>query len=232
MQSHVPRAASNPGSGPATSRFGTTNAAIGVAAASRSCSAASKIGAGSSPDTTAVPRPSSPPSPSRPLSSSGCDQRGLTLRRRYADSSCYAQSVPAVLLGFVECRICQADQLVHTVPTCFRDRYANRCCHSPAPPGCRVPNTGFANVSTYCVTQGHGLLMVPTHQQNQKFFAAKAKGEVKLPLACSDRVQGRNYCPSDCLDATVSSQMTLRVIEQFEMVYVDHQCSNLSLKLL
>jgi transposase len=41
-------------------------------------------GAGSPPATTAAPPPSSPPSPSLPPSSSGCDQRVLTLGRAVA----------------------------------------------------------------------------------------------------------------------------------------------------
>jgi len=68
-----------PGAGRATSRSGTTSAATGVVAASRSCAAASRIGAGSPPATTAALPPSSPPSPSPPLSFSGYDQRVLTL---------------------------------------------------------------------------------------------------------------------------------------------------------
>lgn len=47
-------------------------------------SAASRIGAASPPATIAAPRPSSPPSPSLRQSSSGCDQRVLTLDSRMA----------------------------------------------------------------------------------------------------------------------------------------------------
>ena len=64
---------------PATSRSGTTSASTGAAAASRSCSAVSRTGAASPPATTGAQPSSSPPSPSPPLSSSGCDQRVLTL---------------------------------------------------------------------------------------------------------------------------------------------------------
>jgi len=63
----------------ATSRSGTTSVATGAAAASRSCLVASRTGAGSLPATIAAPRPFSLPSPSLPPSSSGCDQRVLTL---------------------------------------------------------------------------------------------------------------------------------------------------------
>ena len=64
----------------ATSRSDTTSGAIGDEAASRSCSVASRTGAASQPDTTAALSPSFPPSPWLPPSSSGCDQRVLTLR--------------------------------------------------------------------------------------------------------------------------------------------------------
>ncbi|WP_157105493.1 LysR substrate-binding domain-containing protein [Sphingomonas sp. TDK1] len=48
----------------------------------RSCSVASRTGAASQPDTIAALPPSFPPSPSLPPSSSGCDQRVLTLALR------------------------------------------------------------------------------------------------------------------------------------------------------
>ena len=58
----------------------TISAAIAAATASRSCSAALRIGAASPPATTAAPPSSSRHSPSPPPSSSGCDQRVLNLR--------------------------------------------------------------------------------------------------------------------------------------------------------
>ncbi len=64
---------------PATSRSNTPSAATVGVAASRSCSAASRTGVASPPATTAAPPRSSPPSPSLPPSSSGCNQRVLTL---------------------------------------------------------------------------------------------------------------------------------------------------------
>ncbi len=69
----------------ATNRSGMTSAVTGVAAASRSCSAASKTGTASPPATIAARSPSSPPSLSLPPSSSGCSQRVLTLITRTRD---------------------------------------------------------------------------------------------------------------------------------------------------
>ena len=63
----------------ATSRSDMTSGATAEVAASRSCLAASKTGAASPPAMIAAQPPSSPPSPSLPPSSSGCDQRVLTL---------------------------------------------------------------------------------------------------------------------------------------------------------
>ena len=65
--------------GHAMSQSDTTSGDMGHVAASRSCSAASKTGGVLPPATIAVRLPSSPPSPSLPSSSSGCDQRVLTL---------------------------------------------------------------------------------------------------------------------------------------------------------
>lgn len=63
-----------PGRNRATSRSNTTSAGTNGETASRSCSAASKTGAGSPRATTDARRPSSPRSHSRPPSSSGSDQ--------------------------------------------------------------------------------------------------------------------------------------------------------------
>lgn len=66
---------------PATRPSGTTSAATGGADVSRSSSAASRTGDASQPATIAAQPYSSPPSPSLPPSSSGCDQRVLTSAR-------------------------------------------------------------------------------------------------------------------------------------------------------
>jgi transposase len=65
----------------ATSPSGTTSAAIAVAAASRSCSAASRTGDASLPAMIAAQPPSSLPSPWQQPLSSGCDQRVPTLNK-------------------------------------------------------------------------------------------------------------------------------------------------------
>lgn len=63
----------------ATSRSGTTSVVTSVAAALRSCSAASRTGGVLPPVTIAAQPHSFPPSLSLPPSSSGCDQQVLTL---------------------------------------------------------------------------------------------------------------------------------------------------------
>ena len=72
-----------PGRRSRMSQSDTTCGDMGDVAASRSCPAASKTGGVLPPATTAAPPPSSRLSPSRPPSSSGYDQRVLTLISRY-----------------------------------------------------------------------------------------------------------------------------------------------------
>lgn len=82
---------------PATSRSGTTSAAIDAAAASRSCSAASRIVGASPPATTGVQPTFSPPSPSPQPSSSGCDQRVLILTKNQIPR-CVLRTYPSALM--------------------------------------------------------------------------------------------------------------------------------------
>ena len=70
----------------ATSRSDTTSAVTGAAAASRSCSDASRPSVASPPAMTDARPSSSPPSPSQPPSYFGCDQRVLTLMTTSTDS--------------------------------------------------------------------------------------------------------------------------------------------------
>ncbi len=117
----------NPGTRPSN----TTKVATGAATGSRSCSTASRTGGGSRRATTGAPTPSSRPLPSLPPSSSGSDQRVLTLGECRSPFRMGANDRQKA--GAADCWFCTEICCSEICATVFRIRCRHNLPRAPVP---------------------------------------------------------------------------------------------------